>query len=387
MTQPLTIALLELRRFLRDRSNLFFVFVFPMLIVLFVGLQFGEQAQQTRAVVVGEQSTLRSALVEGLRDSGQRVTLSEEDAALEQVARARADVAVVIDTDAASAYAAGDDLRLTVVPSSALTAQAAVQQVQVVAQQLSTEQGQMAALTAEGVPADQAEAALGRARDVVATPRLEVQRVDELAEQFEGLGQFDFGASGQLLLFVFLSSLTGSVTLIQARRLGVVARTLSGPVTAGQLVLGEALGRFVIAIVQGGWIMVASSVLFDVGWGSLPLALLVLSLFALVSAGAAMLLGAVMDNEGAASGLGVGLGLVLGALGGSMFPLELFPEGMRLVSRFTPHSWAYEALADIQRRGGDLLDVAPELGVLAAMALVLLLAGGWAVRRSLARAL
>ena len=58
---------------------------------------------------------------------------------------------------------------------------------------------------------------------------LEVARVDELSQEFDGLGQFDFGASGQLLLFVFLSSLTGAATLIQARRLHVVSRMLAGP--------------------------------------------------------------------------------------------------------------------------------------------------------------
>ena len=114
---------------------------------------------------------------------------------------------------------------------------------------------------------------------------------------------------------------------------------------------------------------------------------MVLVLFSLVSAGAAMLLGATMDNEGAAAGLGVGAGLVLGALGGSMMPLELFPSTLRAVSRLTPHAWANEALAQIQRRGGGLADVAPQLAVLAAMAAALLVLGAWALRRSLVRAM
>lgn len=133
--------------------------------------------------------------------------------------------------------------------------------------------------------------------------------------------------------------------------------------------------------------MAASSLLFGVEWGNLPAALLVLLVFALVSAGAAMVLGSVLDHEGAAAGAGIGLGLVLAGLGGSMTPLEFFPETMRTVANITPHAWAYEALADLQRRGGGLADILPELGVLAAMALVLLLLGGWLVRRSMTRAI
>ena len=40
---------------------------------------------------------------------------------------------------------------------------------------------------------------------------------DNVAQRFTGLGRFDLGAAQQLLLFVFLSSLTGAATLIQAR--------------------------------------------------------------------------------------------------------------------------------------------------------------------------
>jgi ABC-2 type transport system permease protein len=133
--------------------------------------------------------------------------------------------------------------------------------------------------------------------------------------------------------------------------------------------------------------MVASSLLFGVTWGSLPLSLLVVVLFSLVAAGAAILLGSLMGNEGAAGGLGVGLGLVLAALGGSMLPLELFPDALRRVADLTPHAWAYDAFAEIQRRGGTLVDVLPQLGVLAAMGLGLAALGAWALRRSLARAM
>ena len=100
-----------------------------------------------------------------------------------------------------------------------------------------------------------------------------------------------------------------------------------------------------------------------------------------------MLLGAVVDHEGAASGVAVGAGLVLAALGGCMFPLELFPDTLRTVANITPHAWGYEAFAQIQRHAGGLADIGLELGVLAAMALVLVLAGSWALRRSTARAM
>jgi ABC-2 type transport system permease protein len=201
------------------------------------------------------------------------------------------------------------------------------------------------------------------------------------------LGQFDLGAASQTLLFVFLSSLTGAATLIQARRYGVVRRVMSAPLSTRDVVTGQALGRLAIALLQGTWIMVGSAVLFDVDWGSWLAAFVVLLTFSAVAAAAAMAIGAAVDNEGAAAGVGVGAGLVLGALGGCMTPLEFFPDTLRTVAHVTPHAWAYDAFAEIQRRDGGVVDVLPQVGVLGAMAAVMLVVGSLLLRRSLDRAL
>jgi ABC-2 type transport system permease protein len=387
VTNAIAVAGTELRLFLRDRSNLFFVFVFPLLLVLMIGLQFGEGASAGRVAVSGTGSDLQSELVERLEDDDVVVSDPAWEDALALLARGRLDAAVRVDATAATAYDAGEAVTLEVVRGSAGNAQVVEQQVRVAVDGLRADRARLLALQDAGVPADRAAHALEAAEGQVSAPELEVTSVDRLSQEFEGMGQFEFGASGQLLLFTFLACLGGSATLIQARRLGVVSRMLAGPMTAGELVAGQIAGRWAIALFQGGYLMVATSLIFGVDWGNLPLALLVLLLFSLVAAGAAILLGTLLENEGAAGGAGIGLGLVLAALGGSMFPLELFPDTMRTISRVTPHAWAYEALAEIQRRGGGLLDVLPQLGVLAAMALALAALGGWSLRRSLARAM
>src|SRR3546814_18679381 len=47
------IAAVNVRRFLRDRTNLFFVFVFPIALVLIIGLQFSSSADPKIGMVVG----------------------------------------------------------------------------------------------------------------------------------------------------------------------------------------------------------------------------------------------------------------------------------------------------------------------------------------------
>lgn len=388
MRAALAIGGVELRRFFRDRGNLFFVFIFPLLLVTFIGMQFGGDAGRSRVALAGEASELRTDLVEVLEGERVAVTLADADVVREQLARGRTDVGVFVSAASATAYAAGEPVELEVVMSSQTSAQAAMQRVRTAVQAVASERAQVAALVGAGVERSEALEALAQAEQAVTPPRLEVVDVDEVSQQFQGLaGQFDLGAVQQTLLFVFLISLAGSATLIQARRLGVMSRTLAAPVSAGQAVGGQVLGRLAIALFQGGYIMLGTTLLFGVQWGNIGLALLIVAVFALVSAAAAMIIGSVMDNDSAASGVGVGVGLVVAAIGGSMLPPELFPETLRTVAKVTPHNWAYQAFAEVQRHNGTLADILPALGVLAAMAAVLLVLGTWLLRRSLARAL
>src|SRR3546814_5395989 len=100
--------------------------------------------------------------------------------------------------------------------------------------------------------------------------------------------------------------------------------------------------------------MLLTALLVGVSWGDPLGAAVVLIAFAAVSAGAAMLLGTLLDNEEAASGIGVVLSLALAALGGAMLPIELFGEGLKSAARAkAPYRaiHAYPELIDRKRVG------------------------------------
>ena len=93
-----------------------------------------------------------------------------------------------------------------------------------------------------------------------------------------------------------------------------------------------------------------------------------------------MLLGSLFSNDQQAGGVGVVLALGLAALGGAMFPLDLFSPTMQRIAHITPHAWALDAYAELVRRGGTTLDILPELGVLILYAVVLLSLAAWRLR-------
>ena len=388
MSVILAVAGVEIRRFLRDRSNIFFVFIFPLLLILLLGSQFGAGSGQARVSVAGGTATeLGKKVTTQLEADGLRVTSGRPETVRADLSRGRTDVGIFISDAAAAAFEDGQPANLEVVVSAQSGAQAALQSVRASVQAVDTEQRQLAALQDAGVSRNEAVEALDQARNTAQPVRLEIVDTNNVAQEFTGLGQFDLGAAQQLLLFVFLSSLTGAATLIQARRLGVISRMMSAPVTSWEAIAGQALGRFGIAVVQGAYIMVGTALLFGVSWGNPLLAGLILAVFAAVAAAAAMVVGSVFDNDAVSSGVGVGLGLVLAGLGGSMVPPEFFSETLQAVSRATPHRWAYDAFAEIQRHDGGLADILPQLGVLAAMAAALLALGAVLLQRSLNRAL
>jgi ABC-2 type transport system permease protein len=212
-----------------------------------------------------------------------------------------------------------------------------------------------------------------------------VVRVETVGEAVfpSSLGQFDLGASSQLVLFMFLTGLSGSAAIIETRRLGVASRMLSTPTPAGTVVTGEGLGRFGVVMVQGLYILFATLLLFQVNWGDPIGAAAVMIVFGAVAAGAAMLMGTIFSNDQQAGGMAVLLGIGLAALGGCMIPIENFSDTMQRVAHLTPHAWALDAFAVLVRQDGTIVDILPELGVLAAFAVALLTIAGFRLRRSM----
>ncbi len=383
----LVIGVNSVRRMLRDRSNIFFVFIFPIAIVLLIGVSFGGSFTPKIGVVDGDGGQLALDLVTALDDDPQLdlVSYRDEGVMLRAVERGEAEAAVVIPAGYDSDLRTGEAVEIGFLarPSGlGPQLQAAVEAV--VGRQGQTLAAAQFAAEWTGVAFDQAVDLAENIAPSISGITVETSTVGK-ATFPETLGRFDLGASSQLVLFVFLTTLAGSASLIESRRLGVSRRMLSTPTSMTSVVGGEALGRFSVALFQGLYIVLATVLIFGVKWGNPVGAAAVLTLFSLVGAGAGLLMGATFRNEQQAGGIGVVAGLVLAALGGCMLPLEFFSPTLLQVAHFTPHAWANDAFADLVRRGAGLGEILPELGVLAGFAVVLLGLAGWRLRTVLTR--
>ncbi|MGH3330874.1 MAG: ABC transporter permease, partial [Nocardioidaceae bacterium] len=348
---PLKIAGVNLRRTVRDRTNLFFLVLFPLLLILVLGLAFGGETSPRLGVVSTGSGPLAARLVDDL-GSGEGVEVTRYDdraEVVDAVEQGRLEGALVVPADYDTALRAGRDVTLDYVSGADRTAQQVGTIVASVVDQ------QAARVTVARELQDEAGAGLDAAVTLTDATAAEVPDIAVTTSTAgealfpEDLGRFDLGASGQLLLFIFVTSMTASAALIESRKLGVSRRMFATPTSVRSIVAGEALGRVAIAVLQGAIIMVGSALLFGVSWGSPVAAVLLMLAFAVTAGGAGMLMGALASSTEQAIALGLLLALGMGALGGSMMPLEFFSSTMLVVAHLTPHAWAADGFAELVR--------------------------------------
>ena len=381
MTHPIdtvwAIARANLKRLFSDRSNLFFLVVLPLLIVFALGVAIGGSAGSYRVGVVDPDPTpLSRSVTERMADleNVDIVRVDSSSALRDDVARRSLDVGwVAEEVDGVTTFrwlspGTGDGMELRTVFA------AAVEEAGVRARVVSV------VASSTGNDRAAAEAAVDAAADQ--TPATEVDVVQTSAGD-EASSIRAVLAAGQLSLFIFLTSLNGAVYLLTTRQLGVTRRMRAGPAPIAAIVAGEALARFLVALLQAGIVFFGSMLLFGVDWRAPGAVGLLCVGMALVGTGAAMLLGTLGRNEQQVFAIGLLLSLALGALGGSMQPLEFFPDTLRQIAFGTPHAWMNDAMWRILVDGDGLAQVWPAVVVLVGAGAVLLTAASAALARSL----
>jgi ABC-2 type transport system permease protein len=190
-----------------------------------------------------------------------------------------------------------------------------------------------------------------------------------------------FYAAGLGVMFLLFSAAGAGGALIEERESGTLDRLLATRITMGELLAGKLAHLATLGVVQ-------LAVMFVWGWlvfglelpghvtGFLAMAIptaLACSAFGLVLAAVCR----TRKQLVAASNLVI---LTISAVGGSMFPRFLMPEGMKKASLVFFNSWALEGFLDVFWREEGLTALLPEIGVLLAWTVAL-----FAIARRVAR--
>jgi ABC-2 type transport system permease protein len=176
-------------------------------------------------------------------------------------------------------------------------------------------------------------------------------------------------AVGMAVFFLFFTAQFGAVSLLTERREGTLSRLLVSPMSRRGIIAGKALYTFALGVLSMTVLVVASSLMLGADWGgALPVAALVLAgVFAAM--GVQSLVTTLARTDEQAAGYASLVGVTLGLLGGTFFPLSQAGGFVAELSRLTPHFWLMRGFAE-SSGGNGLATVVPSLLALSAFGLV-----------------
>lgn len=412
MQRILSIAINDLRVFLKDPSSLIFTLLVPIGMTFFIGLAnsgaFGGGTSYLRVDVIDhDQSALSGEFLDDVRAANASLVLCPMDNDDDdicglgddpQIDATRAESRVqdtatlaLIEIPAGfeAAVQAFEPVQIRYVSNEDLTApgyietavNAALLRINgaVVAAQVGVSVGESAAILPDDASRSQFQQAIYEdAAQIWADNPVRVTyetSLDTVAEPSEGqTSGLQAGlmqsVPGMGAMFVMFTVFGGMTAMTVERKQRTLARLVVMPVSRAELLGGKILGRFMLGMLQFIVVFVFGLIM-GVNFGSDPLAVLLLIIFfTLAITALSFTLGNRMANEAQANGLSLLLSIVLASLGGAWWPLEIVPEFMRIIGHISPVAWVMDGFNSLVFTSGGLGDVLVPLGVLAAMAVV-----------------
>ncbi|MGW6915915.1 ABC transporter permease [Kitasatospora sp. NPDC054939] len=328
--------------FLRDRTAVFFVMLFPLMFLLLFGTLLKDAGTaHAKVVQVGAVQLLDSVQGEGRTQLEKVLTISREDdeaAALEKVRKGDLDALIKQGPGGAVVlrFSAADQVR-------AGTVQGIVNSVVQQANQAAT--GKPPAFT------------------------LESSQVEDGA-----LKPIQFLTPGLLGWAVATGAVFGaSLTLVSWRQKKVLRRLRLAPVSPFSIVASRVVVSVVTALAQTAVFLLVATVPFfglklsGTWWLIVPL--VVCGTIAFMSIG--LLAGSLAKTEEAANGISQIIVLPMSFLSGSFFPTDDMPGWLKAASEVLPLKHLVDSAQSVLSRGGGVGDALPTMGGLLLFAAVL----------------
>jgi len=179
---------------------------------------------------------------------------------------------------------------------------------------------------------------------------------------------------GFAVMFVMMGVCFAGVAMVQERHNKTLARLLTTPTEKFFIISGKMLGFFLVGFIQFIILILFGQLVLKVNWGNLPLGVLLLVIsYVLSVTGLGTLLSVVVRTSAQAGAFAVLISMVTSMLGGAWWPIEIVPKFMQTIARFTPQYWAINGFNKIITRGFGITEILPNFYVLLAISAISLL--------------
>ncbi len=344
-----TFARIDVKRLFRDKVAVFFVFIFPLVFLFIFGSIFnGDNEVSFRVALVNQsQSTFTNDFVTQLKDN-QAFKLDTEattlEAAKEKMKRGQLDATLVLPPEFGTVKPGATQ------PSGEL---------RIVYDQNSESVGQTLNVVMQGVFRDINQSLV---------PTSAPFTVKAESTGTRGLSQFDYTFSG-ILGFTLLSlGIFGPTTVFpRLKQRGVLRRYHTTTLKVWQYFIANVVSNAFVGLLAVAFMFAAALVVFDLNMrGNFFNLAVVVVLGTVMLFGIGLALGGWAKNENQAAPLAQLVTLPMMFLSGVFFPTYLMPEVLQSITQFIPLTGVIDSARLIITENASLVDLGPQLGVMAA---------------------
>lgn len=347
-------AKLNTRRYFRDRTAIFFTVAFPLIFMFVFGGLFGNNSNLSFkvAIINQSQSSFSKQFVTQAK-SGKILKVSDDiptlDQAREKMNRGELDAAIVLPDDfgtvkTSQAYPSGQ------------------------AKIYYTQNNAQAAQTLTSVLEAQFKAINGQFVNTAVPFTVTSQQISG-----HSLSAFDYTFSGLLGFSIIGLGIFGPINVFpELKKQGILRRFHTTPLRVWQYFLSTMISQALIGLFAMTVMFLAATFVFHLNVvGSLLelIAFLIIGIITILGIGLA--LGGWAKNERQVAPLANIVVFPMMFLSGTFFPRYLMPDWLQNVSAFLPLTPIIDGIRLIATEGKSFIDLAPQLGLIGAWALII----------------
>jgi len=192
----------------------------------------------------------------------------------------------------------------------------------------------------------------------------------------QGLSYIDFYVPGMIMVTLSTSGMMGMVSIVtEGRNSGLIFKISSSPIKKWEWALGQEIWQVVIAFAISFLTILTGCLAFGFNLGTLhPLMIVVLIFGTMTFAGLALIIARFVKRPEAAMAATMSFVFPQMFLSGTIMPLEIMPDFMRVIAQFFPLYYISQASSALQLEA-TFNDAWFYIGVVAAMGIVFFIVG------------
>jgi ABC-2 type transport system permease protein len=352
--QPImTFTKSNLLRFFRDKTYIFFMLILPAMFLILFGMLYGNQTSVNfpAAIINSSDSEIAETIIEVMTSEDGLITQVEvADRAEAEEMLIRGEIVSIIEFPADFGQ---------VNENGSITGE-----ISVTSSMGSEQVGQTAAAVLSGITTEINTEITGQPPNFT----ISTQTLNR-----EGLTNFDYVFAGLLGYTILTIGLIGIANILPGdKESGATKRLRATVATSSQLIIGYSLTFLAIGVLMFLIMIALGLFVFDFNMRG---SWLTFSIFTIISTvmmlGFGLTIGGWAKNEAQASALANIAMFPMMFLSGVFFPLFMMPELVQTIAGFIPLTPIVEGIRLIITENYSLIDVAPQLGIIAIWGVVI----------------